>query len=101
MIEYNEGPIKNRQSRETGNTDYTIRRNVLISKFEFFYFSSNFNAIFVKCLYWWAIKKIVYFGKGSNRGPNSEWIVSSAFGSMSTDFLCQCSFKKIESPTLI
>jgi hypothetical protein len=27
MIEYNEGPIKNRQSRETGNTDYTIRIN--------------------------------------------------------------------------
>ena len=44
--------------------------------------------------YWWAIKKIDYFGKGSSRGPNSEWIVSSAFGSMSTDFLCQCSFKK-------
>ena len=42
--------------------------------------------------YWWAIKKIDYFGKGSSRGPNSEWIVSSAFGSMSTDFLCQCSF---------
>ena len=50
---------------------------------------------------WWAIQKFIYFGKGSNRGPNSEWIVSSAFGSMSTDFLCQCSFKKIESPTLI
>ena len=52
--------------------------------------------------YWWTIKKIVYFGKGSYRGPNSEWIVSNAFGSMSTDFLCQCSFKKkLRSPTLI
>ena len=35
---------------------------------------------------WWAIKKIVYFGKGSNRGPNSEWIVSSAFGSIVNRF---------------
>ena len=43
---------------------------------------------------WWAINNFFYFGKGSNRGPNSEWIVSSAFGSMSTDFLCQCSFEK-------
>ena len=40
-------------------------------------------------------KYFFYFGKGSNRGPYSEWIVSSAFGSMSTDFLdVNAHFKK-------
>jgi hypothetical protein len=33
-----------------------------------------------------------YFEKESNRGPNTEWIVSSAFGCMSTNFLYQHSF---------
>jgi len=30
--------------------------------------------------------------KGFKRGPNSEWIVLSAFSSMSSDFLYQLSF---------
>lgn len=60
--------------------------------FASFYFSSNYNAILVFILlmsYWWAIKKnwSIYFGKVSNRGPNSEGVVSSAFGSMWTYFL--------------